>query len=151
MEDPMNDIKRSGTYLLGDKSVHRMGYGTMQLAGPEVFGPPKDKQEALSVLREAIDAGVNHIDTSDFYGPHITNQIIKEALAPYPTGLVIATKVGAIRGVDGSWISAQKPADLVQGVYDNLRNLGVDVLDVVNLRIIGEGLSLAALVEQEES
>lgn len=132
----VNDISKAGTYVLGDRSVARIGYGAMQLAGPGVFGPPKDRDAALAVLREAAAAGVNHIDTSDFYGPHITNQLIREALHPYPDGLVIVTKVGATRGEDGSWLPAQAPADLVRGVHDNLRNLGTDVLDVVNLRII---------------
>jgi aryl-alcohol dehydrogenase-like predicted oxidoreductase len=113
----------------------RMGYGAMQLAGPGVFGPPKDRAAALAVLREAVAAGVNHIDTSDFYGPHVTNQVIREALHPYPDDLVIVTKVGAFRGKDGSWVPAQTPADLARGVHDNLRNLGVDVIDVVNLRV----------------
>jgi pyridoxine 4-dehydrogenase len=131
----MADIAKAGRFTLGDRSVMRMGYGAMQLAGPGVFGPPTDRKGALAVLREAVAAGVNHIDTSDFYGPHVTNQVIREALHPYPDGLVIVTKVGAKRGKDGSWLPAQTPADLVGGVHDNLRNLGVDVLDVVNLRI----------------
>ncbi|PXV58983.1 Predicted oxidoreductase [Dyella jiangningensis] len=119
-------------------AVNRMGYGAMQLAGPGVFGPPKDHQAALAVLREAVDAGVNHIDTSDFYGPHVTNRLIREALHPYRDGLVIVTKVGAIRGDDASWLPAQEPAELERGVHDNLRNLGLDVLDVVNIRIMGD-------------
>ncbi|MGE0734413.1 MAG: aldo/keto reductase family oxidoreductase [Alphaproteobacteria bacterium] len=131
----MGDIAQAGTFTLGDRSVRRMGYGAMQLAGPHVFGPPKDRAAALAVLREAIAAGVNHIDTSDYYGPHVTNQVIREALHPYPDGLVIVTKVGAARGKDGSWLPAQTPADLTRGVHDNLRNLGVDALDVVNLRV----------------
>jgi len=114
-----------------------MGYGAMQLAGPGVFGPPKDRTAALAVLREAVSAGVDHIDTSDFYGPHITNQIIREALHPYPGNLTIVTKVGAARGDDSSWNPAQSPADITAAVHDNLRNLGVDVLDVVNLRVMG--------------
>jgi pyridoxine 4-dehydrogenase len=117
-----------------------MGYGAMQLAGPGVFGPPKDRDAALKVLREAVTSGVNHIDTSDYYGPHITNQLICEALHPYPENLVIVTKLGAVRGKDGSWNPAMAPADLVRAVHDNLRNLGVDALDVVNLRVMGEGL-----------
>ena len=125
------------TFRLGDRIVNRMGYGAMQLAGPGVFGPPKDRDAALAVLREAVATGVNHIDTSDFYGPHVTNQIIREALHPYPEGLTIVTKVGAVRGDDASWIPAHTPADLIQGVHDNLRNLGVEALDVVNLRIMG--------------
>jgi aryl-alcohol dehydrogenase-like predicted oxidoreductase len=115
-------------------TVHRMGYGAMQLAGAGVFGPPKDRIASLAVLREAIASGVNHIDTSDFYGPHITNQIIREALHPYPDDLVIVTKVGARRGEDGSWIPAPSREELRRGVRDNLRNLGLDVLDVVNFR-----------------
>jgi aryl-alcohol dehydrogenase-like predicted oxidoreductase len=115
-------------------AVHRLGYGAMQLAGPGVFGPPKDRAAAVSVLREAVAAGVNHIDTSDFYGPHLTNQIIREALHPYPAGLVIVTKVSARRGPDKSWIPAFSREELTQAVHDNLRHLGLDVLDVVNLR-----------------
>ena len=130
-----NQIK-SGTFSLGDRKVTRIGYGAMQLAGPGVFGPPKDRDEALAVLREAVASGVDHIDTSDFYGPHVTNQIIHEALHPYAKDLVIVTKVGATRGADASWNAAQSPAELTVR-YDNLRNLGLDVLDVVNLRIMG--------------
>src|SRR5438876_8304491 len=118
-------------------TVHRMGYGAMQLAGPGVFGPPRDPDAAVAVLREAIAAGVNHIDTSDFYGPHVTNQIIKKALHPYPDGLVIVTKVGARRGKDKSWIPAHSRQELIDGAHDNLRNLGVDRLHVVNLRVGG--------------
>jgi aryl-alcohol dehydrogenase-like predicted oxidoreductase len=125
------------TYLLGDRRVNRMGYGAMQLAGPHVFGPPKDHAEALAVLRAVIEAGVDHIDTSDFYGPHVVNQLIREALHPYPDGLVIVTKLGAVRGADASWNPARTPADLTQGVHDNLKNLGVEALDVVNLRVGG--------------
>jgi len=120
------------------RTIDRMGYGAMQLAGPHVFGPPKDHDAALAVLREAIALGVNHIDTSDFYGPHVTNLLIREALAPYPSDLLIVTKVGAVRGDDGSWIAAQEPADLVRGLEDNRRNLGLDVIDVVNIRIMGD-------------
>jgi len=116
-----------------------MGYGAMQLAGPGVFGPPKDRKAAVAVLREAIAAGVNHVDTSDCCGPHVTSQIIREALHPYPDGLVIVTKVGAFRGDDASWVPAQTPADLTRAVHDNLRNLEIDVIDVVNLRIVGHG------------
>jgi pyridoxine 4-dehydrogenase len=128
-----------GSFTFPDTSftVRRMGYGAMQLAGPGVFGPPRDRQAAVAVLREAIAKGVNHIDTSDFYGPHVTNQIIREALHPYAENLVIVTKVGAVRGADASWLPALSPADLTTGVEDNLRNLGVDALDVVNLRIGG--------------
>jgi pyridoxine 4-dehydrogenase len=118
-------------------TVNRMGYGAMQLAGPGVFGPPRDVDAALAVLREAVAAGVNHIDTSDFYGPHVTNQIIKQALHPYPDGLVIVTKLGARRGDDKSWNPALSRQDLIDGVHDNLRNLGLDALDVVNLRVGG--------------
>ena len=133
----MTDITKAGAFRLGDRTVNRMGYGAMQLAGPEVFGPPKDRAAALAVLREAVANGVNHIDTSDFYGPHVTNQIIREALSPYPADLVIVTKLGATRGADASWNPALEPADLIAGVHDNLRNLGLDALDVVNLRVGG--------------
>ena len=128
-----------GTFPLPDESmtVNRMGYGAMQLAGPQVWGPPRDVDEAIAVLREAVAPGVNHIDTSDFYGPQVTNQIIKRALHPYPDELVIVTKVGARRGNDMSWIPALSKQDLVDAVHDNLRNLGLDVLDVVNLRVGG--------------
>jgi len=129
---------RSTTFPLAGQPVNRLGYGAMQLAGPQVFGPPKDRNAAVAVLREAVASGVNHIDTSDFYGPHVTNQIIREALHPYPDELVIVTKVGAVRGTAGSWIPASEPADLARGVEDNLRNLGLDALDVVNLRIMGD-------------
>jgi len=127
-------IEKSGSYKLGSRSVRRLGYGAMQLAGPGVFGPPKDPKAALTVLREAVESGVNHIDTADFYGPHITNQLIREALSPYRNGLVIGTKIGALRGADGSWLPAASPQELTQAVHDNLRNLGLDVLDVVNFR-----------------
>ena len=126
----------SGTFRLGTRSVRRLGYGAMQLAGPGVFGPPRDREAALGVLREAVARGVDHIDTSDFYGPHVTNQLIREALHPYPDGLVIVTKVGAVRGDDASWNPAFTAADLTRAVHDNLRNLGVPALDVVNLRVI---------------
>ena len=129
--------KTAGHFALGDRTVRRMGYGAMQLAGPGVFGPPKDHAAALAVLREAVASGVDHIDTSDFYGPHVTNQLIREALHPYPDGLVIVTKVGAVRGADASWNPAQTPAELDRAVHDNLRNLGVEALDVVNLRVTG--------------
>jgi aryl-alcohol dehydrogenase-like predicted oxidoreductase len=130
----MPDISKAGTYKLGDRAVHRIGYGAMQLAGPGVFGPPKDRAAAIAVLREAVAQGVDHIDTSDFYGPHITNQIIREALHPYHDDLVIVTKVSAKRDARGAWLPAMSPAELRQAVHDNLRNLGVDVLEVVNLR-----------------
>ncbi|MBJ8873912.1 aldo/keto reductase family oxidoreductase [Citrobacter koseri] len=130
----------SATFSLGSRQVKRLGYGAMQLAGPGVFGPPRDRHVALTVLREAISLGVNHIDTSDFYGPHVTNQIIREALHPYPDDLAIVTKIGARRGEDASWLPAFSPAELKQAVHDNLRNLGLDVLDVVNLRVMfGDG------------
>lgn len=116
-------------------TLKRMGYGAMQLAGPHVTGPPRDIDAALAVLREAVEAGVNHIDTSDFYGPHVTNQIIRQALHPYAQGLIIVTKLGARRGDDGSWVVASRRQELIDGVHDNLRNLGLDVLDVVNLRV----------------
>jgi pyridoxine 4-dehydrogenase len=133
----MTDINAAGAFRLGDRSVRRLGYGAMQLAGPGVFGPPKDHGAALAVLREAVANGVDHIDTSDFYGPHVTNRLIREALHPYPDNLVIVTKLGAVRGDDASWIPAHSAADLTRGVHDNLRNLAVDVLDVVNLRVGG--------------
>ncbi|MGN5476891.1 aldo/keto reductase family oxidoreductase [Cupriavidus basilensis] len=126
------------TYTLAGHTVNRMGYGAMQLAGPGVFGPPKDRAAAIAVLREAVASGVNHIDTSDFYGPHITNQLIREALHPYPDDLVIVTKVGARRGEDASWLPALEPEAIRQAVHDNLRNLSVEVLDVVNLRLMGD-------------
>ncbi len=118
-------------------TVRRVGYGAMQLAGPHVFGPPSDRAEAIAVLREAVDSGVNHIDTSDFYGPHVTNQIIREALHPYPKELTIVTKVGARRGDDGAWILDRSRENLVESVHDNLRNLGLEALDIVNLRMGG--------------
>jgi aryl-alcohol dehydrogenase-like predicted oxidoreductase len=132
----MTDIATADVSALGNRTVKRMGYGAMQLAGPGVFGPPRDREAALAVLRDAVRSGVNHIDTSDFYGPHVTNQLIREALHPYPEDLVIVTKVGAVRGEDASWIPAFTPKDLIRAVHDNLRNLGVEALDVVNLRII---------------
>ena len=130
----MTNPETAGTYSLGARRVKRLGYGAMQLAGPGVFGPPKDRNAALAVLREAVAGGVDHIDTSDFYGPHVTNQIIREALHPYRDDLTIVTKIGAKRGADGSWIPAFSPEELTQAVHDNLRNLGLEVLDVVNLR-----------------
>jgi aryl-alcohol dehydrogenase-like predicted oxidoreductase len=130
----MPNIDQAGAFALGDRTVKRLGYGAMQLAGPSVFGPPKDHEAALAVLREAVASGVDHIDTSDFYGPHITNQIIREAIHPYPDDLVIVTKISAKRGADGSWLPAFSAEELTQAVHDNLRNLGLDVLDVVNLR-----------------
>jgi len=134
----MNIASKAGQFSLGGRTVNRMGYGAMQLAGPQVFGPPKDSAAAIAVLREALESGVNHIDTADFYGPHVTNQLIREALHPYAEDLVIVTKVGAVRGADASWNPAHSPAELTRAVHDNLRNLGLDVLDVVNLRVWGE-------------
>jgi len=130
----MPDLSSAGTFVLGDRTVKRLGYGAMQLAGPGVFGPPKDRAAALAVLREAVAQGVDHIDTSDFYGPHVTNQIIREALHPYRDSLVIVTKVGARRDAQGGWLPALSPAALRQAIEENLRNLGLDVLEVVNLR-----------------
>jgi pyridoxine 4-dehydrogenase len=130
----MSPTNLSDTFWLGGRSVSRLGYGAMQLAGPGVFGPPKDRAAAVAVLREALALGVNHIDTSDFYGPHVTNQLIREALHPYPDNLVIVTKVGARRGADASWLPAFSPEELTRAVHDNLRHLRVDVLEVVNLR-----------------
>ena len=132
----MTDISKAGSFSLGDRRVTRLGYGAMQLAGPGVFGPPKDRPGALAVLRAAVAGGIDHIDTSDFYGPHVTNQLIREALHPYPQDLVIVTKIGARRGEDGSWNPASSVEDLTRAVHDNLRNLGLDVLDVVNLRLM---------------
>ena len=131
-------IDEAGTFPLGDRMVKRLGYGAMQLAGPGVFGPPKDREGAIQVLREAVASGVNHIDTSDYYGPHVTNRLIREALRPYPDELVIVTKIGAKRGADASWIPAMSAAELTSAVHDNLRHLGLDALDVVNLRIMGK-------------
>ena len=136
----MNTSKLGGQFTFSGTSltVRRMGYGAMQLAGRDgnklVWGPPRDIDGAIAVLREVVASGVNHIDTSDFYGPHITNQLIRRALHPYPEDLVIVTKVSARRGADGSWIPAMSPEELTQAVHDNLRNLGLDALDVVNLR-----------------
>src|SRR5262245_46874624 len=124
----------STTFRLGARTVNRFGYGAMQLAGPHVFGPPKDPDAARAVLRAAVASGVNHIDTCDYYGPHVTNRLIREALHPYPRDLVLVTKIGARRGADASWIPAFSPDELVQQVHDNLRNLGLDVIDAVNLR-----------------
>jgi len=130
----MSSIVQAGTYQLGDRQVRRLGYGAMQLAGPGVFGPPKNPAAALAVLREALALGVDHIDTSDFYGPHVTNQLIREALHPYPDALTIVTKIGARRDAQGNWLLADAAQELEQAVHDNLRHLGVDVLDVVNFR-----------------
>ena len=127
----------SGQFTLGDRRVNRMGYGAMQLAGPGVFGPPNDRDAALAVLRDAVAAGVDHIDTSDFYGPYVTNKLIREALAPYASALTIVTKVGARRGEDGAWLRDDSPQALSDAVHSNLRHLGLDVLDVVNMRAWG--------------
>jgi pyridoxine 4-dehydrogenase len=156
----MSQIDLSGTFNLGGRTVKRLGYGAMQLAGPGVFGPPKDHGAALAVLREALASGVNHIDTSDYYGPYVTNRLIREALAPYPRDLVIVTKIGARRGADGAWLPAFSPQELTQAVHDNLRNLGLEALDVVNLRFmfsehgpaegpIEESLSVLAGLQQK--
>jgi aryl-alcohol dehydrogenase-like predicted oxidoreductase len=134
---------------LGNRTVNRIGYGAMQLTGPRVFGPPKDRNAAIAVLREAVARGVNHIDTSDYYGPHITNQLIREALHPYPDDLVIVTKVGAVRGADASWIPARTPVDLTRAVQDNLRNLRVDAVDVVNLRVGGISEPIEGSIEEQ--
>ncbi|WP_214346532.1 aldo/keto reductase family oxidoreductase [Pseudomonas congelans] len=134
----MSHANKAGTFLLGSHRVNRMGYGAMQLAGPGVFGPAKDPQGARAVLREALALGVNHIDTADFYGPHVTNALIREALHPYADDLVIVTKVGAVRGADASWNPASSPAQLIAAVHDNLKNLGLEMLDVVNFRAWGE-------------
>ena len=146
----MSNIDQSGTFALGTRTVRRLGYGAMQLAGPGVFGPPKDPDAARAVLRSAVAGGVNHIDTSDFYGPHVTNQLIREALHPYPDDLVIVTKIGARRGADGSWLPAVSPQELTQAIHDNLRNLALDVLDVVNLRsMFGHGAPAEGSLEPQ--
>jgi len=139
--NPKNETKLGGHFTFTGTSltIHRLGYGAMQLAGPGVWGPPKDPDAAVAVLREAIAAGVNHIDTSDYYGPHVTNKIIRKALHPYPKDLVIVTKLGARRPADGSWQPAISPKELTEGVHDNLRNLGLDALDIVNYRAMGTG------------
>jgi aryl-alcohol dehydrogenase-like predicted oxidoreductase len=156
----MKTIAQAGTFKLGHRTVKRLGYGAMQLAGPGVFGPPKDRAAAVAVLREAVASGVDHIDTSDAYGPHVTNQILREALHPYPKDLVIVTKVGATRGPKGSWDPAYSAEHLASQVESNLRNLGLDVLEVVNLRIMFDALrtvegsiaeQVAALVELQRA
>jgi aryl-alcohol dehydrogenase-like predicted oxidoreductase len=129
-------IDQAGTYSLGSRSVKRLGYGAMQLAGPGVFGPPRDHDQGLAVLRAAIAAGIDHIDTSDFYGPHVTTRLIREALSPYPDDLTIVTKIGARRGDDASWLPAFAPDELARAVEDNLRNLGLEAIHVVNLRLM---------------
>jgi len=133
----MTIASSAGAYKLGDRTVNRLGYGAMQLAGPGVFGPPRDRAAALAVLREAVAQGVNHFDTSDFYGPHVTNEIIAEALHPYPDDLVIVTKLGAVRDDKGGWLPAMEPQAIERGLHDNLRNLGLDAMEIVNLRIMG--------------
>jgi aryl-alcohol dehydrogenase-like predicted oxidoreductase len=133
----MADLTKTGTFRLGQREVRRMGYGAMQLAGPGVYGPPRDREQAIAVLREAVAAGVNHIDTSDYYGPHVTNEIIREALHPYPDDLVIVTKLGARRTTDKGWVPAMSPDELRSGLEDNLRHLGLDAMEVANLRIMG--------------
>ncbi len=138
------NLARAGTFKLGHRNVTRLGYGAMQLAGPGAFGPPQDRSEAIAVLREAVEHGVNHIDTSDIYGPHVTNELIREALHPYPKDLVIATKVGAKRGPQGSWDAASSSDEIAASVHDNLRNLDVDVLEVVNLRVMFDALQPSA-------
>jgi aryl-alcohol dehydrogenase-like predicted oxidoreductase len=152
MSTQHSQAKLGGTFTFPGTSltVHRMGYGAMQLAGPGVYGPPKDPDAAVAILREAVASGVNHIDTSDFYGPHLTNQIIRKALHPYPKGLVIVTKLGAKRPANKSWQPATTPKDLVEGVHDNLRNLGLEALDIVNYRMMGKihGPGEGSLAEQ---
>ena len=148
----MTDISKAGTYRLGDRDVKRMGYGAMQLTGPGIFGPPRDRDQAVAVLREAVASGVTHIDTSDYYGPYVVNEIIREALSPYPDDLVLVTKLGARRGEDASWIPWTEPEDLAAGLRDNLRRLGLDTMYAANLRIMGSGHgpsegSIAHLVE----
>ena len=144
--------EKSGTFRLGDREVHRIGYGAMQLAGPHVMGPPADRAGAVAVLRRAVELGVNHIDTSDYYGPHVTNEIIREALHPYPDELVLVTKVGARRTPDGDWPEALSPDELRQAVHDNLDHLGIDAIDVVNLRMPGFAAPVErSLAEQFET
>ena len=146
----MPELDKAGTFTLGERSVKRLGYGAMQLAGPGVYGPPKDHEAALAVLRGAVEAGVNHIDTSDFYGPHVVNRLIREALHPYPDDLVLVTKVGARRGEDKSWLPAFSSDELREAVHDNLRHLGLEALDVVNYRVMigdGHGLSEGSVEE----
>ena len=146
----MISCQKQFTFRGTSLTVNRMGYGAMQLAGPGVFGPPKDRDGAIAVLRAAVEAGVNHIDTSDFYGPHVTNEIIREALSPYPAGLVIVTKLGARRPPDKSWLPATSPAELTSAVHDNLRNLGLEALDIANYRFMGtgHGLEEGSIAEQ---
>ena len=149
----MSNFTSADTFPLAGHPVQRMGYGAMQLAGPGVFGPPKDRDAAIAVLRAAVEAGVDHIDTSDFYGPHVTNQIFRQALHPYPEKLVIVTKLGAVRGADASWLPASEPAELARGLEDNLRNLDVDAMEIVNLRVMGKvhGPSEGSIARQVEA
>jgi aryl-alcohol dehydrogenase-like predicted oxidoreductase len=149
----MTNISNAGTYRLGDRDVKRMGYGAMQLAGPGVFGPPRDRDQAIAVLREAVASGVNHIDTSDYYGPYVVNEIIREALSPYPDDLVLVTKLGARRGDDASWLPWNKPDELAQGLRDNLERLGQDTMEVANLRIMGavHGPAEGSIADQVEA
>lgn len=135
----MTNISKAGTYRLGDRLVNRIGYGAMQLAGEGVFGPPRDREQAIAVLREAVASGVNHIDTSDYYGPYVVNELIREALSPYPDDLVLVTKLGARRGADASWLPWNRPEDLEQGLRENLHRLGLQAMEVANLRIMGSG------------
>jgi aryl-alcohol dehydrogenase-like predicted oxidoreductase len=138
-ENDMTDISKAGTFRLGDRDLNRMGYGAMRLTGSGIYGPPKDRDEAISVLREAVASGVNHIDTSDYYGPHVVNEIIREALSPYPDDLVLVTKLGARRTPDKAWHPAMSPDELRSGLEDNLRHLGLEAMEVVNLRFMGSG------------
>ena len=149
----MTDISKAGTFRLGDADVNRLGYGAMQLAGPGAFGPPRDREQAVAILREAVASGVNHIDTSDYYGPHVVNEIIREALSPYPDDLVLVTKLGARRGEDASWLPWNKPDELAQGLRDNLHNLDIDAIEIANLRIMGavHGPSEASIAHQVEA
>src|ERR1700752_125045 len=149
----MTDFIKAETYRLGDRDVRRMGYGAMRLSGPGIFGPPKDREQASAVLREAVASGVNHIDTSDYYGPHVVNEIIREALSPYPDDLVLVTKLGARRGDDASWLPWNKPDDLAQGLKDNLRHLGLEAMEFSNLRIMGatHGPAEASIADQVEA
>jgi aryl-alcohol dehydrogenase-like predicted oxidoreductase len=149
----MTDISKAGTYSLGDRSVNRMGYGAMRLSGPGIYGPPADSDQAAAVLREAVASGVNHIDTSDYYGPHVTNEIIRKALSPYPDDLVIVTKLGARRSQDKAWHPAMSPHELRAGLEDNLRNLGLEQMEVVNLRLMGSdhGPSEGSLAREFET
>jgi pyridoxine 4-dehydrogenase len=151
INNTINEISLGGRFTFPGTSltVQRMGYGAMQLAGPGVYGPPEDPEGAIALLREAVTAGVNHIDTADFYGPHVTNQIIRQALHPYPAGLVIVTKVGARRPPDKSWQPATSPQDLIAGVHDNLRNLGLDALHVVNFRATGTMLPKEGFIAEQ--